>query len=102
MFILQHAIGVNGEGMWNRLYRKTLRDRSRKAVVTILQPGHFVFCDEVLPLLFISVEADAKHHQWLSLEFLGDLPYMRQSLPAGPTPSRPEVEQHDFSGQVVH
>jgi len=60
------------------------------------------FCDEVLPLLLIAVEADAQNHQRLSLKFLGDLFHVGQSFAARPAPCRPEVEQNYFPRQIVH
>ncbi len=102
VFILEHTIGVDGERMRKRFYGKHLGNRTGEAAIAVLQSCHFVFCDEVLPLLLIAVEADAQKHQRLSLKFLGDLFHVGQSFAARPAPARPEVEQNYFPRQIVH
>src|ERR1035441_2478074 len=82
VLILQHAVGVDGKCGRNRSHTELRRDLAREASVAILQPRHSVLLDEFLPLGFVVVQADAEHHQRLSLESLCNLPNMRQSLAA--------------------
>ena len=70
VFVLEDAVSVDGEGVRNGGDGKDLSDGTGEAAVAILRPSHFVFADEVFPLLFVGIQAHAKDHQRLPLAVL--------------------------------
>jgi hypothetical protein len=48
-------------------------DGTREALVAILQPGHLILLNKILPLLFMGIDAHAEHYQRLPLKILSYL-----------------------------
>ncbi len=96
VFVLQHAIAVDGEGVRNRRHGEELCEGSTEAAVSILLPWHVIVTYEVFPLLLVRIKADAEYHEWLTFKLLRDTPNMWQRLAAWSTPGCPKINQHHF------
>jgi hypothetical protein len=59
VLFLQDTVSVDGKGVGDGFHTKQLRDRAVEAAVSVLEPGHVVLRDEVLPFGRIVVETDA-------------------------------------------
>src|SRR5438270_8224175 len=88
--------------MRNRVHGEKPGQCSVESTISILQPRHFILCDEVLPLLFVGIETYTENHERLAGKPLRNALHVRERFTARTTPCRPEIEQDDLTLQFVH
>ena len=101
VFILKNTIRVDRKRVRNRGNGKQPGNRAAESSIAILWLSHFVFSDDLLPFLFIVIQANAEDDQRLALELLGNLANMREGLAARRAPGGPEIDQHNLALQIV-
>jgi hypothetical protein len=97
--LLNHPVAgdykVGGEGV----HIKRVQDLV--ILVAVLGPIHFFLGDEVAPGLFVGIRADTDQYQFVAGIFAGEVLQFRNRLSTRWTPGRPEIEHHDFTGNLV-
>src|ERR1700733_3003263 len=94
MLILQHTVGIDAEGVGDRIDPESCSDGTIPAGIPGLHPGHLVLGNKTFPFALVGIQADADHHQRLSGKFLRDVLNRGKRPDAWTTPGRPEIDEH--------
>src|ERR1700754_3746550 len=95
----EDAIGVNGEVMRDGVDAEKIAEVM--VGVAILDPGHFIFVDEVAPLLIVRVPANTNNDERLAGELFGDPLHVGKLFVTRATPGGPEVDEDDAAAHGI-
>src|SRR5580698_2536389 len=101
VLVFENAVGVDGKRGRNCVDPEAFGNRAVKPTISILKPGHLVLCDELFPLVFVFIEADADDDERLLLEAMRYVAYVGQGLATGTAPRRPEIDENNLAREAV-